>query len=543
MKRKTLTGIFIFLIALLASAQTSSTPKLFIGIVVDQMREDFLFRFYDQYGEDGFKRLLREGAVCRNVHFNYTPTITAVGHASIYSGTTPKYHGIIGNKWYDRDLRKIVYCVTDSSEQKVGNETASVGVSPRNLLSTNICDELKISTVKKAKVISISTKDRASVLPAGHMADGVFYFDLNTGNYVSSTFYMDELPEWLVKFNNEKRAYKYLEEPWDLLLPPESYPRSLDDDSPYEALMIGKKKPTFPYNLKELAPLDSPYFEVFNRSPYGNSLLTDLAIEVLNSADIGQDEYTDMLAMSYSSTDAVGHIFGPLSKEINDTYLRLDQDIARLLKALDENIGKGNYTLFLTADHGVGEIPQYLIDNKIPAGIVYDSVLLKKVNDFMNSEYRPGNWINAYRNDQFYLNHNLIERKQLKLTEVEDKLASFLDRQEGIAETYTATQLKDQEYTEYFISKLQRGFNHRLSGNVRFILKPGWYTEIDYAATHNTCYNYDSHVPLIFYGKGIKPGTSYEYHEITDIAPTVSTLLKIKIPNAATGKVIPEVLK
>lgn len=527
----------------MVSMAQDGNPKLFVGIVVDQMREDFLFRFYDQYGEDGFKRLMREGAVCRNVHFNYTPTITAVGHASIYSGTTPKYHGIIGNSWYDRSLKKVVYCVTDSSEQKVGNETPSVGVSPRNLLSTNICDELKISTNKKSKVISISTKDRAATLSAGHMADGAFFLDLSTGNYVSSSYYMNELPEWLVVFNKEKRAFKYLEKDWDLLLPIESYPRSLDDDNPYEEIMIGKERPTFPYHLIELAPLDSPYFEVFNRSPYGNSLLTDLAIEVLRNSGIGQGEYTDMLAISFSSTDAVGHIFGPLSKEVNDTYLRLDRDIARLLKALDEQIGEGNYALFLTADHGVGEIPQYLIDNKIPAGELNMDELFQKSMEFITNEYGHGNWIIAHKNDQLYLNHDLIEEKNLQLTELEDKLALFVNKQEGIAETFTGTQLRKQEYVDYYASKIQKGYHYQLSGDVRYIMKPGWYTLMDHAATHNTSYNYDSHVPLIFYGKGIQPGVSYEYHEITDVAPTVSTLLKIKFPSAATGKIIPEVLK
>ncbi len=521
----------------------NSNPKLFVGIVVDQMREDFLFRFYEQYGEDGFKRLMREGAVCRNVHFNYTPTITAVGHTSLYSGTTPKYHGIIGNSWYDRNLKRVVYCITDSSEHIIGNEITSVGVSPRNLLSTNICDELKISTNKKSKVISISTKDRAATLSAGHMADGVFFLDLNNGNYISSSYYTDALPNWLVKFNKEKRAYKYLETDWNLLLPIESYPRSLDNDNPYEGIMKGKKRPTFPYKLKELAPNEPLYFEVLNRSPYGNSLLTDLAIEVLKSADIGQGDYTDMLAISFSSTDAIGHIFGPLSKEINDTYLRLDRDIARLLKTLDEEIGEGNYSLFLTADHGVGEIPQYLIDNKIPAGELDMDELQLKAIQFLTKEYGPGNWIIAHRNDQFYLNHDLIEEKQLQLTEVENKLAFFINKQEGIAETYTGTQLRKQEYVDYYASKIQNGYNFRLSGDVRYIMKPGWYTLMDYAATHNTAYNYDSHVPLIFYGKGIKPGVSYEYHEITDVAPTVSTLLKIKFPSAATGKIIPEIFK
>lgn len=535
-------GISVLLTASVKS-QINEPPKLFVGVVIDQMREDFLMRFYDQFSEDGFKRLVNEGALCRNVHYNYTPTITAVGHTSIYSGTTPRYHGIIGNSWYDRSINSVKYCVTDSSEKIVGNNFDSVGVSPRNLLSTNLSDELKISTNKKAKVISISTKDRAAVLPAGHMADGAFWFDLNTGNYVSSSFYMQKLPDWLVQFNKEKNAFKYLQQTWNLLNPIESYNRCLPDENSYEEVLNGKEKSTFPYNLEELAALNSPYFEVLNRSPFSNSLLADLAIHVLKNTDIGRGEFTDMLEISFSATDPVGHTYGPLSVEANDAYLRLDLDIARLLKALDTYIGKGNYTLFLTADHGVGEVPQYLIDNKVPAGIFSDSLLVVGAMDYLNREYGEAKWIIAARNDQIYLNRKLIEQKDIELSEMQDKLAYYINLQEGIAETYTATQLMHQEYTKYFASKIQNGFNYNLSGDVKYILEPGWYADLHTCATHNSAYNYDSHVPLIFYGKGIIPGVSYEYHEITDIAPTVSTLLNIKFPGAATGKTISEILK
>ena len=538
-----LTGVLLFL-TISVESQINKPPKLFVGIVIDQMREDFLMRFYDQFSEEGFKRLVNNGALCRDVQYNYTPTITAVGHTSIYSGTTPKYHGIIGNSWYDRKSKSVIYCVTDSAEKIVGNETSSVGVSPRHLLSTNLSDELKISTNKKAKVISISTKDRAAVLPAGHMADGAFWLDLNTGNYVTSTFYMQQLPDWLVEFNKEKNAFKYLEKDWNLLLPIESYPRSISDDNNYEEILNGKQRPVFPYKLKELAPLNHPYFEVLNRSPFSNSLLADLAIHILKNTDIGRGEYTDMLEISFSATDPVGHTYGPLSLETNDTYLRLDLDIARLLKALDKYIGEGNYTLFLTADHGVGEVPQYLIDNKVPAGnFMGDSAIAVLCNNYLKKEFGEADWVVAARNEQIYLNHDLIEKKHLKLCDVEDKLAYFINQQKGVAETFTANQLMKQEYTEYFASKIQKGFNYNLSGDVKYLLEPGWYSDIHTCATHNTAYNYDSHVPLIFYGKGIVQGVSYEYHPITDIAPTVSMLLNIKIPSAAIGKPISEILK
>ncbi|MBN1413535.1 MAG: alkaline phosphatase family protein [Bacteroidales bacterium] len=527
----------------LASSKPPARPKLFVGIVVDQMREDFLLRYYDQYGNDGFKRLIKEGAVCRNVHCNYTPTITAVGHASLYSGTTPRYHGIIGNSWYNRDKRQTIYCVADSSEKVIGNEQSSPGISPRNLLPTNLSDELEIATQGKARVLSISIKDRAAVLSAGHMADGAFWLDLTTGNFVTTSFYMPKLPDWLIQFNKTKKAFQYLDQQWNLLLPEESYSMSMPDDNSYEIVLNGKDKPVFPYNLKELAPLNSPYFEVLNRSPFSNTLLTDLAVEILKTTGIGRGFYTDLLEISFSATDPVGHTYGPASKELHDTYVRLDRELARLLKALDTYIGKGNYALFLTSDHGVGENPFFLVDNKIPAGSLNEQNLYENALHYLNNKLGDGNWIVAFRNDQFYLNRDLIQEKGLNLSQIQDMLAAFLLTQEGIAETYTATQLMKQEYTGFFASKIQQGFNFKLSGDVKYIMEPGWYANMGKGATHNTAYNYDSQIPLIFYGFGIRKKTSYQYHTITDIAPTVSTLLKIKFPSSATGTPIQEVLE
>jgi predicted AlkP superfamily pyrophosphatase or phosphodiesterase len=543
MKRIALVVCFEMLLGTTVIPQSARTPKLFIGIAIDQMREDFLFRYYDQYGPDGFRRIMKDGAVCRNVHCNYVPTITAVGHTSIYAGTTPRYHGIIGNSWYNREKKAVVYCVTDSAESIVGNDSSSVGISPRNLLSTNLSDELEMATQRKALVYAISTKDRAAVLPAGHMADGAFWLDLNTGNYVSSTFYMNKLPDWLVAFNNLKKAYHYLDQQWNLILPPESYSMSMADDNPYENLLAGKTRPVFPYNLKELAPLNSPYFEVLNRSPFSNALLADLAIELLKSTGMGHHDCTDLLEISFSATDPVGHTYGEASLEIADTYIRLDREIARLLNALDHYVGKGNYTLFLTSDHGVGENPQYLLDNNVPAGFLDAQQLYTGATQYLNKMLGEGDWITSLRNDQLYLNRELIENKKLNLTMLQDMLAAYLIRQEGIAEAFTATQLMQQEYTEYFASKVQQGFNWKLSGDVKYIMEPGWYAGAMKGADHNTAYNYDSQIPLVFYGQGIAKGVTYQYHTITDIAPTVSMLLKINFPGAATGKPIGEVLK
>ena len=534
----------IFLIALFGSFCTleAQRPKLVIGIVVDQMRAEYLYRFYEQYSDNGFKRLMYEGFNYRNVHINYIPTITGPGHASIYAGTSPRFHGIIGNSWYDRSLKKVVYCVIDSTEHLVGSTGNTIGISPRNLLSTNISDELKISTNLKAKVIAISLKDRAAVLPAGHMADGAYWFDLASGNFISSTFYMKKLPDWVVNFNDKKVAFKYLDSTWNLLKPANTYTRSINDDNNYEYILKGKERPVFPYNLKELASKNNPYFEVLNRSPFGNSLLTDFAIETIKKENLGKGDYTDLLAISFSSTDAVGHTYGPLSKEINDTYLRLDMDIARLLDALDQFVGKGNYTIFLTADHGVNEVPQYLIDHKIPAGYLNFDDLVKDATSFLNQQLGENKWIEATRNEQFYLNRTLIREKKLDLAMVQNLLADFFKDRKGIACVYTATQLDQQEFTQNLSFRVQNGFYYKRSGDVKLIMEPGWTDDLDSSSTHGTGYTYDTHVPLLWFGFEIRKGESCMPYNITDIAPTLAMILHTKFPSACIGNPLLEVL-
>lgn len=544
MKKNILVFIALIILFPTVSAQSLKRPKLMVGIVVDQMREDFLFRYYDQYGSGGFKRLMNGGFVCRNVHYNYVPTITAVGHASIWSGTTPKFHGIVGNTWYDRSLKRVVYCVEDSSVKIVGNKDSgsTIGVSTKTLLPTNLSDELKIATNLKGKVLSISLKDRAAALSSGHMADGVYWLDLISGNFVTSSFFSNQLPDWLQAFNKKKLSTKYADLEWDLLLPKDQYPYSLEDDSPYEEVMPGKTRPVFPYDLKAMTALSNPHFEALNRSPWGNTLLADLAIEALKQEHLGEDQIPDLLQISFSSTDAIGHTYGPFSMEINDTYLRLDRELARLFLALDKQVGKGNYTVFLTADHGVGDIPAFLKDRKIPSGDLKIKALTEGLAATLNMELGEGPWIEAVRNEMIYLNHSLIQSKKLVLSDVQSLVARYLRDMDGIFQVFTATQLDEQEYTQHFSVKVQNGFNYKRCGDVKFILDAGWYADLYTAATHSAPQNPDSHVPLIFYGAGIRKGESFEKHTITDVAPTVSLMLDIKVPSACTGSAISEIL-
>ena len=544
---KKIVGVIVFLVFSVSNnyAQIHSSPKLFVGIVVDQMRPEYLYRFYDQFGEGGFKRLMNDGFFCQNTHINYLPAITAVGHATIYSGTTPSYHGIVGNGWYDRKLHRQVYSVDDTTERTVGIDSSKKSASPRDLLCTNLLDELKISTNMKSHIISVSLKDRAAVLSAGHMADGAFWLDLNTGKFVTSTYYMKQLPDWVTRFNNEKKAFQYLENTWEPLLSDEKYPFSIADDNNYEVILKGKDRPVFPYDLKKLAPLNKPYFEVLNRSPYGNSILTDFAIAALHGSELGKNVVTDYLAISYSSTDAVGHTYGPLSKEVNDVYLRLDKEIARLLNELDSTVGKGNYTLFLTADHGMAEVPEYLIDHKVPVKYIKIIEFQKEASAFLNEKLGTANWIVYIRNQQFFLDRELIQKKGLQLVDVQNLLANFLREKEDVVKVFTATQLAQQDFNTGLAAMVQNGFYYERSGDVKMIFAPGCLDD-DYenesASSHGTGYAYDTHIPLIWYGAGIRKGESFVRYNMTDIAPTVSMMLHIKLPGACTGNPIPEVL-
>jgi arylsulfatase A-like enzyme len=468
-----------------------------------------------------------------------------VGHATIFSGTSPNHHGIVGNAWYDRKLKKKIYSVEDTTEQTVGGESKKKSVSARDLLCTNLLDELKISTTMKSHVVSVSLKDRAAVLMAGHMADGAYWLDLNTGNFVTSTYYKKQLPDWVKRFNNERNAFKYLENTWNPLLSYNQYPFSLEDDNNYEVILKGKERPVFPYDLKKLAPLNKPYFEVLYTSPFGNSILTDFAINAIQNEKLGQNTCTDFLAISYSSTDAVGHEYGPLSKEVNDTYLRLDKEIARLLNQLDSAVGKGNYTLFLTADHGMAEVPEYLNDHKVPVKYIKFDDIFKQSEAFLDEKLGKEEWIVFARNQQLYFDRDLIRNKGLDLATVQNLLAGFLKEKEGIARVYTANQLDNQEFTLDISAMVQKGFCYKRSGDIKIVYDPGCLDD-DYentsASSHGIGYTYDTHIPLIWFGAGIRKGESFTHYNMTDIAPTASMMLHIKLPGACTGNPISEIL-
>ncbi|WP_054851707.1 alkaline phosphatase PafA [Olleya sp. ITB9] len=512
-----------------------SKPKLVIGIVVDQMRYDYLTRFYNKYGEGGFKRLITQGFNCKNNHFNYVPTYTGPGHASIYSGTTPKMHGIISNNWYDKVSDSYVYCAGDTTVQSVGTSHKAGQMSPHRLKTTSFADENRLFTQMKGKTIGISVKDRGAILPAGHTANAAYWFHgADQGRFISSTYYLEALPSWVNDFNNKAVAESYLKE-WNTLYDINTYTESGSDLNTFEGGFKGKETATFPYDLKALSK-DNRGYDIIKATPYGNSIVADFAIAAITGEQLGQDDFTDVLTVSFSSTDYVGHNFGVNSKEVQDTYLRLDKDIERLLTALDDKVGQGNYTLFLSSDHGAVEVPSYLQSVKIPAGYFDTDDFKNRLNETMIFNHKAEKLIKNVSNNQVFLDRKVIKDYGLNLAQVQQEIVNTIIDYPSINKAYTATSMSNTEFSNGIESLLQKGYNQKRSGDVLFVLDPAVISYSKTGSTHGSALNYDTHVPLLFYGNGIQKGSTLQHTTIPDIAPTMSALLGISFPNGATGK-------
>ncbi|WP_124979762.1 alkaline phosphatase PafA [Nonlabens xiamenensis] len=520
----------------------STPPKLVVGIVVDQMRYDYLTRFAHRYGEGGFNRLVRDGFNATNHHYNYVPTYTAPGHAAIYTGTTPANNGIIGNNWYDKFIEKTIYNASDPDVDPVGTDMNDGRMSPRKLLSTTVTDQLELHSQGRSKVIGISIKDRGAILPAGHAADAAYWFQGNDqGKFITSSYYMSELPEWVQNFNTSSQVRNYLKT-WNTLYPLETYTASGKDLNDFERPPRGKDTATFPYDLSALAEKNGQ-LNLLKATPFGNSIVADFAIAALEAEKLGQGDETDFLAVSFSSTDYIGHQYGVNSVELEDTYLRLDQDLERLFKALDQQVGQGNYTVFLTADHGAVNVPAYLQSKRIEAGYFDGGQFEEKLNQALSDTYNTENLIKNISNDQIFFNHQEMLDAGVNASDLQQFVAQTIINFEHIDKVFTRDALVSGSFTEGTGRLIQNGFHHKRSGDVVYVLEPGVISYPTTGSTHGSSQSYDTHVPLLFYGKGIKPGQSARRYEITDIAPTISSLLQIAFPNASIGNPIVEVLE
>lgn len=532
--------LFLLGVSLNGFSQTVNEvkPKLVVGIIVDQMRAEYLYRFKEKYSENGFKRLMRDGFVCRNTHYNYVPTKTAPGHSSVYTGTTPKFHGIIGNSWYHKDLKKEENCVYDGDAQTVGSNSSHGKRSPHKMLTTTITDELQLATQGRSKVIGISIKDRASILPAGHMSDASYWYDETTGQFVSSTYYMEELPKWVQRFNQNDKVLEFLEQGWSTMLPIEQYVESTTDQQVYETIYPHKNDAQFPYKFNGLSKGEK--YELFPETPYGNTIVAELAMEAIDNEALGQGAETDFLAISFSSTDKIGHAFGPYSIELEDTYLRLDKDLGTLLQHLDRKLGEGNYIVFLTADHAVADVRTFLAERRIPTGYYHPDEIKEKLEDKLKSVFNVDGLVEAISADQLFLNMELIANKGLNLDNILQTCKTELMEVPGIFEVLLRPDLERFEYTESEKALVQRGFNVKRSGDVVLLFNTTWIEYKEYGTGHGAGYSYDTHVPLLWYGTNIPKGETTKKKSITDIAPTLALMLGTKFPNATTGEPISE---
>ncbi len=542
-------GILLVFSLFLASRSFSqpkeviSRPKLVVGIVVDQMRWDYLYRYYDKYEQGGFKRLLSEGFSCENVLINYLPSATAVGHTSIFTGSVPAIDGVAGNEWLDQLTGRKWYCTEDTTVQTVGSNSTAGKMSPRNLLVSTITDELRLATNFHSRVVGVSLKDRAAILPAGHTANAAFWFDNTTGRFITSTYYMDDLPSWVKEFNKSDIADKLMADGWRTLLPIAEYTESTDDNVPWEGHLGGKKMPIFPYD--QLAKKYKQKPGIIRSTPFGNTLTLAFAKAAIDGYQLGQKKATDFLTINCASTDYVGHLFGPNSIEAEDVYLRLDKVLADFFHFLDKRVGKGNYLIFLTADHGGAHAEGFMKKHKLPTGF-WDLGLAEKLDRFLAektgvSRLVKNDWTIRV-NYQVNFDQKKIYSNRLDLERIKQMAVEFLKKQPGILYAADMEQVAGLPIPEKIKKMMINGYNYKRSGPIQIIPQTGWLAE--YAkkgTTHGTWSPYSTHIPLVFMGWGIKPGKTNQPFNMTDIAPTLAALLHIQMPSGCIGTPIHEI--
>ena len=540
--KKILAILFTGSIIISANAQqaTIERPKLVVGIVIDQMRWDYLYRYYNRYAENGgFKRLLQQGFSCENTMILHMNTVTACGHTSIYTGTVPAIHGITGNDWWDKTISNYRYCTEDPAAKTVGSINTEAGaMSPENMLTTSICNELKLATNFKSKTIGIALKDRGGILPAGHTADAAYWYDTKTGNWISSTYYMKQLPAWVTDFNAVKWPDSFYLKGWSTLYPLNSYTQSTEDNKPYENKIFGSG---FPYTLSQL--IGKNYNHII-ATPYGNTLTTLFAKAVINNENFGADDITDFLAISYSSPDYVGHSFGLNSIEAEDIFLRLDKELGELLDFLDKKIKKNEYLLFLSADHGVAHIPGFLKEHKIPAGNIQSQPLFDSLTAKLKEKFSKDDLVLTIINNQVVLNNRLIDSLKMDNKAITQWAIQFLLQQPGIMDALDMETIVQAPLNSNIKEMIVNSYYHNRSGDIQLLTSPQWIDGFEKGGTtHGTWHPYDAHIPLLWYGWNIAPGKIYRQVSMTDIAPTLAALLKIQMPSGCTGKVITEIVK
>lgn len=543
MTRKLFAAVVFFMFCGSAFSQTPR-PKLVVGLVIDQMRWDYLYRYNDLYTAGGFKRLLNGGHSCENTMIPYLPTVTGAGHACIYTGSVPAVHGIIANDWVERETGIVMYCAKDTMVQPVGSTNKRAGqMSPRNMLTNTIGDELRLATNFRSRVFGVALKDRGGILPAGHSANAAYWFDDASGTWITSTYYkMQQLPAWVAAYNSRKIADSLLQNDWTLLLDKSKYIQSTEDDIWYEKLLESDKKRTFPHSYKSV--IGSSNYDALRASPHGNTFTLDFAKQIIENEKLGKGSDPDMLCVSISSPDYIGHRFAPNSLEVQDCYLRLDRDIAAFLTYLDNTVGKNNYLLFLSADHGAPQNGEFLKEHSyITAGSLNSNTLLKNLNQVCKEKFGTDAVVKKIYDYQIYFDHKITDSLKLNEKEIKTVLIKYLKSVPEVWNAFDEEELALVTLPPVLKERLSNSYYFRRSGDIQYFYKAQYTDYTKEGIEHGAWYAYDAHIPGIFYGWGIKPGKTYRETYMSDIAPTIAALLKIQMPSGCLGKPITEVIK
>lgn len=542
--------IALFLISIPSFSQKNDSranlerPKLVVGIVVDQMRWDYLYRYYDRYSDGGFKRLLNEGFSAENTYIDYVPTYTAIGHSTLYTGSVPSIHGIAGNEFIIQKTGQKVYCAEDNDVLTIGSESKAGLMSPKNLLASTITDELKLATNFRSKVIGVAIKDRGSILPAGHLADASYWYDGSVGKWITSSWYMNELPKWVNDFNDRNLIEKYLNQGWNTLYPIDTYVQSTSDNNEFEGKFKGTDAPVFPVNTVKLLEDNGP--GIITSTPYGNTFTIEMAKAAIENEALGQRGITDFLALSLSSPDYIGHQFGPNSIEVEDNYLRLDKDLGEFFRYLDDTIGAGQYTIFLSADHGAAHNLTFMQDHKMPAGPFGLTKILEDLNNYLTSQFEEEELVLSLTNYQVHFNNTLINEKGIDIVSLKSASINYLRDLDGVAYVVDMEKVQSSSVPAIVRERIINGYNSKRSGSIQIILEPAWYgsnTQRPTGTTHGTWNPHDSHIPLLFMGWGINQGKTSRTVHMTDVASTIAALLKIQEPNGNIGTPVLEAIK
>lgn len=516
-----------------------SQTRLVVVLNVEQMRTDYISRFWNQLQEGGFKRLVNDGMVCENASMDLHIQKTVTGVPTLFTGVYPSRHGIVNDSWYDRLRQNDVDALRDDYFMTVGSDSKEGQLSAVKLLSPTIGDVLKLSSQNQSKVFSVALNANSAVFSAGHSADGAYWMDEQTGNMISSSYFVDQFPDWVRTFNDKGFAEMYVNRDWETLLPSTSYTESLADDYVLEPGYYEKWN-TLPYNLSKLKSRAGSY-KILKTTPFGNTMVKDFALALIEAEELGQDHTPDLLAVNFSSMDYEQGAFNPHSVEIQDLYLRLDRNIEHLLNYLDKQVGRDQYMVVLSSACSTGYPVNYLKEEfNMPVGFVAPERMVALLKSYLNISYGQGEWVEFIGDQQIYLNRDLIEKEGLELGRVQEKAAAFINQFEGVKLALPAISFEQGDYMKSQLAVIANSFNFKRSGDILYALEDGWQPEYKYK---RTIYNDNSRIPLIWYGKGIGKGSSLKQVEAVDMVPTILYSLGMGIPKHCTGRIIEDVLQ